>query len=65
MQGLHGEFEPDKAHSTEVGEICPPCLDRVNCNPKCRQGPGLGGLSSRGAHSANFDEKVHKPKSKS
>ena len=47
MQGLHGEFEPDKAHSTEVGEICPPCLDRVNCNPKFRQ--GLGGLSSRGA----------------
>ena len=23
--------------------------DRVNCNPKFRQGPGLGGLSSRGA----------------
>ena len=67
MQGLHCEFEPEKAHSTEVGIICPPppCLDRVNCNPNCRQGPGLGSLNSRGAHSANFDEKVHKPKSKS
>ena len=47
-QGRHGEFEPDKAHSTVVGIICPPGWDRVNCNPKFRQGPGLGGLSSRG-----------------
>ena len=31
------------------GIICPPGWDRVNCNPKFRQGPGLGGLSSRGA----------------
>ena len=23
-QGCHGEFEPDKAHSTVVGIICPP-----------------------------------------
>ena len=23
-QGRHGEFEPDKAHSTVVGIICPP-----------------------------------------
>ena len=23
-QGHHGEFEPDKAHSTVVGIICPP-----------------------------------------
>ena len=24
FQGRHGEFEPDKAHSTVVGIICPP-----------------------------------------
>ena len=48
IQGRHGEFEPDKAHSNVVGIICPPDWDRVNCNPKFRQGLGLGGLSSRG-----------------
>ena len=30
LQGCHGEFEPDKAHSTVVGIICPPGSDRVN-----------------------------------
>ena len=25
-QGRHGEFEPDKAHSTVVGIICPPLV---------------------------------------
>ena len=27
-----------KAHNTVVGIICPPGGDRVNCNPKYRQG---------------------------
>ena len=48
-QGRHCEFEPDKAYSTAVGIICPPGWDRVNCHPKFRQVPGLGGLSSHGA----------------
>ena len=27
LQGRHGEFEPDKAHSTVVGTICPPLVE--------------------------------------
>ena len=38
-----------QTHTTVVGIICPPGWNRVNCNPKFRKGPGLGGLSSRGA----------------
>ena len=43
-QGLRGStanLAPDKAHSTVVGIIFPPGWDRVNCNPKFRQGLAL------------------------
>ena len=26
-QGRHGEFDPDKAHNTVVGIICPPLVE--------------------------------------
>ena len=48
IQGRHGEFEPGKAQYSTPNIFDRLFLIRVYWNPKSRQGPGLGGLASRG-----------------
>ena len=48
-QGRHGEFEPDKALYSTPNFFDWLFLIRAYWNPKSRQGPGLGGLASRGS----------------
>ena len=47
-QGRHGEFEPGKAQNSTPNFFDRLFLIRAYWNPKSRQGPGLGGLASRG-----------------
>ena len=46
VQGRHGEFEPDKAHSTVVGIICPPGSDRVNWSQNLDKAKALAALAA-------------------
>ena len=48
IQVRHSKFEPDKAQYSTPNFFDWLFLMRVCSNPKFRQGPGLGGLSSRG-----------------
>ena len=48
LQGRHGEFESGKAQYSTPIFFDRLFLIRVYLNPKSRQGPGLGGLASRG-----------------
>ena len=48
IQGRHGEFEPGKAQHSAPIFFHRLFLIRVYWYPKSRQGPGLGGLASRG-----------------
>jgi hypothetical protein len=48
-QGRHGEFEPGKAQYSTPNFFDRLFLIRAYWNPKCRQGPGLGGLVKCGA----------------
>ena len=54
-QGRHGEFEPGNAHYSTPSFFDQLFLIRAYWNPKSKQGPGLGGLASRGGP----DIKVH------
>ena len=47
-QGRHGEFEPGKSQYSTPNFFDQLFLIRAHLNPKSRQGPGLGGLASRG-----------------
>jgi hypothetical protein len=46
LQGHHGKFEPGKAQYS-TPNFFDWFLIRAYCNPKSRQGPGLGSLASR------------------
>ena len=48
FQGRHGEFESGKAQYSTQNFFDQVLLVRAYRNPKSRQGPGLGGLASRG-----------------
>ena len=51
VQGRHGEFEPGKAQYSTPNFLTGCYLYynlRAYWNPESRQGPGLGGLASRG-----------------
>ena len=48
-KGRHGEFESGKAQYYTPNFFDRLFLIRAYWNPKSRQGPGLGGLASRGA----------------
>ena len=49
LQGRHSKFEPDKAQYSTQDFFDRLSLIRTYWKPKSRQGPGLGGLASRGA----------------
>ena len=48
-EGRHSEFESGKAQYSTPNFFDRLFLISAYCNPKSRQGPGLGGLASRGA----------------
>ena len=48
IQGRHGEFEPSKAQYSTPKLFDQLFLINAYWNPKFRQGPGFGGLASRG-----------------